>query len=453
VSTAPHATEKSARKAGIAGAAGNLIEFYDFSLYGLLAVVISPTFFPNENQAVSTLIALGAFGTSYVARPFGGIFFGRLGDRYGRRPVLMTTVISMGLAAGAIGLLPGYDSIGIAAPVLLILLRLVQGFSAGGELAGATTYVVESSPQGRRSFFAAVVGSGGSLGFVVAAVASGIVGGVLTEEQFSDWGWRLLFLLCVPLAVLCLLVRSRLDESPAFEAAQRREKVTTSPVRAMLRHSWPALLRVIGIQIGCGAAAYMGLVYLSVYLVGTRGFAAADVYWIAALAIGVQVIALPFFGALGGRIGRRKLLFAATATLFVLAYPFFVLLSATESLVVVTLLCCAYLLVQGMQVSVSVTEFTLLFPVEYRYTGSALGYNVATAVAGGFSPFIAAQLILWTGSDLAPAYWLMAVSAISLAVLATLGSFGPDRPSSVDYPDRPSGADNPGRPTILEPPS
>jgi MHS family proline/betaine transporter-like MFS transporter len=403
-------------------------------MYGLLAVVISPAFFPSTNRATSVLIALGAFGSSYLARPVGGMFFGWLGDRHGRRPVLLATVLTMGLASGALGLLPAYRTIGVASPVLLLVLRLVQGFSAGGELAGATTYVVESIPRGRRSFFGAVVGSGGSVGFVVAAVAAGIMGAVLTPQQFADWGWRVLFLLCLPLALAALLIRTRLEESPEFASTLSRNAISKAPVREVLAKSWLALLRVIGIQIGCSAAGYVGLVYLAVYLVGTRNFPANDVYWISAVAIAMQAAVLPYFGSLGGRIGRRKVILGATAALLVLSYPMFLVFATARSLAVIAVVFCLFMVIEGAQASVSIVEFTLLFPVKYRYTGSALGYNVATAVAGGFSPFIAAQLIIWTGSRIAPSFWLIGVSALAIAVLATMGSAAPDQavPSAGD---------------------
>ena len=413
-------TRSRARKAALAGAVGTVIEFYDFSLYGLLAVVFAPLYFPAHDRAGSTLVALGALGTAYLARPVGGVFFGRLGDRYGRRPVLMATVTMMGVAAGATGLLPSYSTLGVAAPILLMVLRLVQGFSAGGELAGATTYAVESAPEGRRTFFGAIVSSGGSVGFVAAALAAGLIGLMLTPEQFSAWGWRVPFLLCIPLAVVCLLLRARIDESPEFAELRTRAGVSRSPIREVLREYPGALARVIGIQIAASAAGYVGLVYLSVYLIGTRNFPAEQVYWVSAVAISVEVVTLPYFGILAGRVGRRKVLLGATAAFLVLAYPFFMAFSATDSIVVVALIYCALMLVDSAQKAPLITEYTLMFPVRYRYTGTALGYNIATALAGGFGPYIAAQLIILTGSTLAPAYWLMATSALGVSVLLSM---------------------------------
>ena len=227
------------------------------------------------------------------------------------------------------------------------------------------------------------------------------------------------FLLCVPLAVVCLMLRARIDESPEFTELRNRADVSESPIREVLRQYPGALGRIIGIQIAASAAGYVGLVYLSVYLIGTRNFPAQQVYWISAIAISVEVVTLPYFGILAGRIGRRNVLLGATTAFLVLAYPFFMAFSATDNIVVVALIYCRLMLVDSAQKAPLITQYALMFPVRYRYTGTALGYNTATALAGGFGPYIAAQLIVLTGSTLAPAYWLMATSALGVSVLAS----------------------------------
>ncbi|WP_083896126.1 MFS transporter [Nocardia jiangxiensis] len=412
-----------ARRAGIAGALGSLVEYYDFSLFGLLAVEFSPLFFPARNAAVSTLVALSAFGVSYLARPVGGAVLGLLGDRYGRRPVLMATIVVMGLASGCIGLLPTYSQIGVAAPVLLVVLRLVQGFSAGGELAGATTYAVESAPAGRRTFYGAIVSSGGSIGFIIAAIAAAVVNFLVAPAQLSAWGWRIPFLLALPLAITCLAFRMKIDESPEFSNTATSHGSGRNAIVDVVRKYPIALLKVIGIAIAAGGSSYIGLVYLSVYLVGTRHFSPTVIYWISSLAISVEVVTLPGFGMLSFIVGRRRLLLYSTALMAVLAYPFFAVLSTIDNLVIVAVIYCAYMVVDSAQKAPLVTEFALMFPSQYRYTGTAMGHNVGAALAGGFSPYIAAQLVLLTGSPTAPAYWLIGVSAIGVAVLMTMRPF------------------------------
>ncbi|GAA1826558.1 MFS transporter [Pseudonocardia ailaonensis] len=413
-------TAARGRRAALTGGLGTVIEYYEFSLYGLLAVFLAPLFFPSADPAVSTIAALGALGVSNVARPLGGIVIGRFADRHGRRRTLLLTILVMGLASAAIGVLPGYATIGIAAPVLLILVRFVQGLSAAGEAMGATAYAVESSPSARTTFFSSFVGSGGSWGYVLSAVVTGVLSLVVSAESMGAWGWRIPFLLCLPLALVCLWLRRAMDDSPEFVREKAKQQLSERPFRDVLRKYPKSLLRVVGIQIGLSAPGYLGLIYVTVFLIGERGFPKSQVYWVTAIAIGLEALTIPLWALLADRIGGRRMLLASTTAYLVLAYPLFLGLARTDSIVVVAILHTVFMQIAGAQTGPAWAIFARLFPTNVRTSGMALGYNVGVTVAGGFGPFIAAQLIVWTGSTLAPAYWVIAGSVIGLAAIVSL---------------------------------
>lgn len=416
----PVATSASGRRAAFTGGLGTVIEYYEFSLYGLLAVFLAPVFFPSDDPAVSTVAALGALGISNLARPLGGILVGRFADRHGRRTMLIVTILVMGLASGAIGFLPGHATIGIAAPVLLILIRFVQGIAAAGEAMGATAYAMESSPTKRSTFFSSFIGSGGSWGYVLAAVVTGGLSLVVSPDAMASWGWRIPFLLCLPLALVCLWLRRSMTDSPEFVREKANEQLVSKPFREVVLRYPKSVLRVIGIQIGLSAPGYLGLVYLAVFLIEERGFPKSQVYWVTAIAIGLEAITIPLYGMLADRVGGRRLLLIATFTFVVLAYPLFLGLANAESIVVVAVLHCAFMQIAGAQTAPAWAIFARLFPTNVRTSGMALGYNIGVTVAGGFGPFIAAQLILWTGSPLAPAYWVIAGAGIGLVAVLSL---------------------------------
>lgn len=217
---------RTVRRAMLAGSLGTLIEYYDFSVYGYLAVVIAPQFFPSEEPAAALLATLAVFATGLVVRPVGGVFFGWLGDRWGRRKALVSSVLCMGVASSATGLLPTYSQIGVTAAVLLLLCRLMQGISTGGESVGAYTYIYESAPPQRRAFLGAVTPIGSNLGFMFAAATAGVISALATKDQMADWGWRLPFLMAVPLTLFCLWARLRIEDTPN---SRRRHGVPTSP--------------------------------------------------------------------------------------------------------------------------------------------------------------------------------------------------------------------------------
>ncbi|MFR9730688.1 MFS transporter [Saccharopolyspora sp. MS10] len=410
----------TARRAAVAGGVGTLIEYYDFSVYAFLAVTIGPLFFPSGQPAVSLLLTLAVFGSAYVMRPIGGWFFGRLGDRRGRRHALVVTVVAMGICCGLLGLLPTYSSVGLLAPVLLVLIRLAQGFSAGGEIGGAATYVAESAPTGRRGLYGSVTALGSTFGFAMSAAVVGLVSTLTTEEQMVAWGWRIPFLISIPLAVLCLWVRVRLEDTTEFAEMADKQEVVRSPLLQVVRERPGSVLRVIGIAIAMNGSGYIGLTYFNVYLINDLGFDKQSVYWTSAIGIALACATYPVAGALSDRFGRRPVLIFAYVGYLVIAWPAFAVLGATSSIVVVGLVYVVYMSFNGFAQVPAFPQFTELFPRRVRYTGVALGFNIGTIVAGGSAPYIAAQLVQSTGDPMAPAFWVMGVAAVGLITVATM---------------------------------
>ncbi|SNT52019.1 MFS transporter [Rhodococcoides kyotonense] len=414
----------TARRAAIAGGVGTLIEYYDFAVYGFLAVVIAPLFFPSTSPGVSILATLAVFGVAYVARPLGGIFFGRLGDRRGRRSALVITVVCMGIACGILGLLPTHSSVGVLAPILLVLIRLAQGFSAGGEIGGAATYIAESAPPKRRGFYGSFTPIGSTLGFAVAAAVVGLVALGTTDEQMASWGWRIPFLLALPLAVICLRVRLKLEDSPEFEEMAEKNQVTKSPLSDVVKRNPLSVLRVIGIAIAMNGSGYIGLTYFSVYLIKDLGFSKDAVYWTSAISIALACATFPLSGMLTDRFGRKPVLLGGYLAYVVIALPAFMILGATTSILVVGIVYFVYMVLNGVVQVPAFPLFTELFPRSVRYTGVSLGFNIGTIAAGGTAPYVAAQLVESTGNAMSPAYWVIGVCLVGVATVLTIRETG-----------------------------
>lgn len=421
---APTPDPRLTRRAALAGGVGTLIEYYDFGVYGFLAVFIAPLFFPSENSAVSILSTLAVFGVAYVARPVGGIFFGRLGDRVGRRTALIASVVAMGVASGLLGVLPTHAAIGVAAPILLVLVRLAQGFSAGGEIGGAATYIAETVPAHRRGFFGSFTPIGATLGFAVAAAVVGIVTLLVGEESMSTWGWRIPFLLALPLAFICLRIRMKLEDTPEFEAMAEKKEVVKNPLLDVLRKNPKSIAKVVGIAVAMNGSGYIALTYFSVYLTNDLGFDNNAVYWTSAIAIALACVTFPMSGSLTDRFGRKPVLIGGYVAYIILAVPAFMILGATGSMIVVGLVYFVYMVFNGVVQVPAFPLFTELFGRNVRYTGVALGFNIGTIIAGGTAPYFAAQLVEWTGSGMAPAFWVIGVSLIGLITVSTIKETG-----------------------------
>ncbi|TQC41987.1 MFS transporter [Rhodococcus sp. WS4] len=406
------------RRVLAAGAIGQFIEFYDFGLYAISAVLISQLFFPSASGTTSVLAAMATFGAAFLVRPLGGLYFGRLGDRIGRRPVLFITLLSIGGATAVIGLLPTYSSIGLWAPTLLVLCRLVQGFSAGGEAVGAPTFVMEHAPLARRGLWLSITISATSLPGVIAAAFVLLLSRLLSEDAFSTWGWRIPFLVALPLSLFGLWMRLRTNESEDFTAAQerRRPERLGAAVRTNRR-------RMVQVFFVCGLNA-MGFYYLSGYFV-TLLQTVAQLGREASLAttaatMAVSTVLVPVAGMIGDRVGRKPMLVVG-ATLFVLlAVPSFALATSGTlgGAIVGELL---FIIPLSVYVGGSCSFFVEAFDVANRMTSAAISYNLGYALLGGTAPFVGAWLIDVTGLRVAPGIYLTCFAAVVLAVLLLTG--------------------------------
>ncbi|MCK8675426.1 MFS transporter [Rhodococcus sp. HM1] len=411
----PDSTQKS-RRAALAGGVGTLIEYYDFSLYGYMAVVIAPLYFPSDNPVVSLLSALAVFGTAYLIRPLGGVVFGHLGDRLGRKKALLATLVCMGLGSTLMGLLPTPAQIGVWATVLLVLVRLLQGFSAGGEVGGSATFISESAPSRLKAFYGSFTPMGSTGGFALAAVIAGIVSALTTDAQMESWGWRVPFLLALPLTVFCLWIRTRVDETHDVDGTVAKK--SHAPVREVFVRQPRALLQATGISAAVNGTAYIGLTYMAIHLTKQLGYDSTLVYWVAALAIGTAALSMPLGGLLGDRIGLNKLMMAGFAGFIILTYPLMGVMAT--SLFVAAL---AFIVLMMNSVATQVGAYTMLpqlFDKKSRYTGVAMGWNLGVIIAGGTAPFFAVWLVENTGNILSPAYFVIALSIVGLISVASV---------------------------------
>ena len=399
------------------GSIGQFIEFYDFTLYGLSAVTLSHLFFPGESALAGLLATFATFGVAFLVRPLGGMFFGALGDRIGRRKVLFITLMSIGVATAAIGLLPTYATVGVLAPILLVLCRLVQGFSAGGESVGAPAFVFEHAPLERRGFWINVTLAATALPSVVGGSLILVLSTTMPAEAFDSFGWRIPFLLALPLAFFGLWIRSKTEESEAFkQVLAKHEHKEYSPIREAFRENRIRMLQVICVM----ALTAMGFYFLSGYFVSyvqvTGNLSREASLGANALAMALYAVLLPVGGIIGDRVGRRPMLITGAAALAVLSIPCFMLVTSGSLALAIAgqLLFVVPMCIYG---GGCYTFFVEIFTTETRFTSAAISYNVAYAAFGGSAPFIGTMLVSTTGRDSAPGFYMAAAALIVLLFL------------------------------------
>jgi MFS transporter, MHS family, shikimate and dehydroshikimate transport protein len=402
------------RRVVSASLVGTALEWYDFFIYGTAATLIfNRLFFTDADPTAARLAALATFGLAFLFRPVGGFFFGRLGDRIGRRSTLIITTLVMGLATGIIGLLPTYEQIGVLAPILLVLLRICQGLGAGAEFGGASTLLAEHAPPARRGFFASFAQTGVQIGLVLGTLTFLLVG-LLPDDQLFAWGWRIPFLLSFGMIFVSLYVRLRVSESPVFTAMQRAGTTVQAPILAALRRYPRSFLVGIGAHICDTAVIYLYSTFVVAYVTEDLG----QPRWVALTGIvgfGLVVIVLqPVFGALSDRIGRRPLNVFSVLFTAAFAFPFFLLLETNQPVLIWLALVLATALGFAPMVAVQPIFYAELFGAGVRYTGFAASREIGAAVAG-FSPLIAAALVAQAGGEpWLVAVWMIVTAAISL---------------------------------------
>ncbi|MGV9802247.1 MFS transporter [Mycobacterium sp. NPDC003449] len=425
------------RRVVSASTVGTALEWYDFMLYGTAsALVFGRVFFPDSDPTVGTLASLGTFAVGFFARPVGGLLFGHFGDRYGRRLVLMVTLIVMALSSTLIGLIPSHDSIGIAAPAMLVLLRVFQGLGAGAEYAGGSLMAAEHAPPGRRGFFAAIPPTGNALGVILAALVFTPFTW-LPEDAFLAWGWRIPFLVSILILPVGLYIRFRVDETPAFEknvAEQGKQQI--APLITVIRTAPKPLLSGFLLSIGPNVATYIPSVYALTYITENVGMAAAVGTIGLMIANTIKLVTLPLSGWLSDRFGRRQVFTSGAVLCALAAFPMFWLMDTGDTLAIwfamVVVLTFANDLMLGSQAAMLAEQFE----TKVRYTGIAFCRELSAALAGGTLPFMAAFLTSRTEGT-----WAVSSLMVIMCVIAICGASQTKDGRNISFID-----DGPSRP-------
>ena len=407
------------RRAVTGASIGNAVEWFDFAIYGFLATFIAGQFFPAGDETAALLNTFAIFAAAFFMRPLGGFVFGPLGDRIGRQRVLALVILLMSAATLGIGLLPTYDTIGVLAPLLLLALRCLQGFSAGGEYGGGAVYLAEFATDERRGVTVTFMVWSGVLGFLLGSITVTLLQAVLSTAAMENYGWRIPFLIAGPLGLVGLYIRLRLSDTPQFAELSRSEQTAESPLREAVSTAWRSILQVIGLMIVFNIGYYVVFAFLPLYFINTLQFSATDAFLSITLACLVALVLILPLAMLSDRIGRRPLLIGGAVAFAVLGYPLFLLLN-TGSLVAAIAAHCVLAAIESVYVSTAVSAAVELFATRVRFSGFSIGYNVCVAVFGGTTPYIVTWLTAATGDAIAPAYYLVIAALVSLGVVLTL---------------------------------
>ncbi|WP_283612669.1 MFS transporter [Mycolicibacterium poriferae] len=404
----------------VAGASiGNAVEWFDFAIYGFLATFIAGQFFPAGDETAALLNTFAIFAAAFFMRPLGGFVFGPLGDRIGRQRVLALVILLMSAATLGIGLLPTYDTIGVLAPLLLLALRCLQGFSAGGEYGGGAVYLAEFATDERRGVTVTFMVWSGVLGFLLGSITVTLLQAALSTAAMENYGWRIPFLIAGPLGLVGLYIRLRLSDTPQFAELSRSEQTAESPLREAVSTAWRSILQVIGLMIVFNIGYYVVFAFLPLYFINTLQFSATDAFLSITLACLVALVLILPLAMLSDRIGRRPLLIGGAVAFAVLGYPLFLLLN-TGSLAAAIAAHCVLAAIESVYVSTAVSAAVELFATRVRFSGFSIGYNVCVAVFGGTTPYIVTWLTATTGDAIAPAYYLVIAAMVSFGVVLTL---------------------------------
>ncbi|MCA3183600.1 MFS transporter [Cupriavidus sp.] len=409
------------RRAIIAATIGNGLEWFDFTVYSFFAVIIAKLFFPTGNDLTSFLLTVATFGVGFFMRPVGAIVLGVYADRVGRKAALTLTILLMALGTAIIGLAPTYESIGLWAPALIVLARLIQGFSAGGEVGGATAFLIEHAPDEERGAYASWQQASQGISFMLGAAMGALVTNGLDQAQIDAWGWRIPFLFGLLIGPVGMYIRSHLEEPPEFEqrqAERRANNVKFSPLSQVLRDHPREVLAGLGVTILWTVCTYVLVFYMPSYAKQQLGLPLGATFQSTAICGAIILVLCPLMGMLSDRVGRKRMLSVVALAILVLAYPLFHWLNVSPTTstllqvqIVLGILLAAF---TGPAPAVLAEQF----PTEVRSTGLSLAYNFAVTIFGGFAPLIVTWLIESTHNKLAPAFYVIVAAAISLVALA-----------------------------------
>ena len=394
---------------------GTIIEWYDFLIYATAAaLVFNQAFFPTFDPLAGTLAALGSYAVGFLARPLGGALFGHFGDRLGRKSMLVVTLFVMGLSTFLIGLLPTYASIGVFAPILLIVLRIVQGIGLGGEWGGASLTVLEHAPAEKRGLYASFVQIGFPVGLVLASLAFALAT-KLPSADFAAWGWRLPFLASSVLLLVGIFARSRVPETPIFERIQATGNLSKNPVLEMIRNDTKSFLIAVGLKLSEVSWVYMLTVFVVLYATTKLNLPKQlmlDAVLYAAL---LELISLPLFGLLSDRIGRRPMYILGALFTIAFAFPLFWMLESKSVALIITAVMIAMNFGHGMMFGPESAYFPELFGARVRYSGASFGFQVSAALGGGFAPIIATAMVGYFGGTTGVSIMMIMLALITLA--------------------------------------
>ncbi|MFD1863157.1 MFS transporter [Planococcus chinensis] len=411
-------SNKQMRRILIASLVGSSIEWFDYFLYGTMAaLVFNQLFFVNEDPTVGLLLAYASFALSFFIRPFGGIVFSHIGDRIGRKKTLVLTLSLMGFATFAMGLLPTYQAIGVAAPILLITLRLIQGLGIGGEWGGALLLATEYAPPERRGLFGSIPQMGVTIGMVMGTLALWIMT-LLPEASFMTWGWRVPFVLSALLVVFGLWIRKGIDETPEFKRVQEAGEIPKLPIVETLKYHWRAVLITIGAKVVETAPFYIFSTFVVSYATANLGFTRTATLSAVMIATVVTTILIPIMGHLSDKVGRKKLYIAGTVAMALFAFPYFWMLQQGSVALLILATVIALGVIWAPITAVLGTMFSEIFDAKVRYTGVSLGYQIGAAVAGGTAPLVATALLAQFNNSYVPvALYIIFTALVSLLAI------------------------------------
>lgn len=399
----------------VVGAAtvGNILEWYDWGAFAFVVTYIAMNFFPSQDPTAALLSTFATFGAGFVARPVGALVVGWIGDRFGRKTALMTTIYVMAVGTVGIAFIPSYATIGVWAPALLVLARLFQGFSTGGELGGSLAFIVEWAPKNRRGFYGSFQQASTIAGLLLGSGVAALLSTVLTVQQMGDWGWRLPFLLGGVLLPVGIWMRSNLEETPVYLKAKEEEKKSTAFTPASVM-----ILRAVGFGICWTTCQYLILTYMATFTERFGGLSAAQALWSNTAGLAVAIVFTPIWGYLSDRIGRKPLLIVVNIFFAASAYFIFSYISSGPGLMAIVIVQCLLAVMMAIHTGVGPSAITEIFPTHSRSFLASLAFALVVTIFGGFSPYVATWLIKTTSSPAAPAVMLIATGIIATITVA-----------------------------------
>jgi MFS transporter, MHS family, proline/betaine transporter len=419
INTVTSANIGSMRTRAVAAASiGNFLEFFDFVIYGFLAGVIGRLFFPAADPVTSLLSSFATYGVGFLMRPVGSIAIGAYADRYGRKAALILTITMMALATLVTGLIPTYDQIGLLAPIILVICRLLQGFSLGGEWGGAAAFMVEYAPKGRRGWVGSWQQSSTTVGVLVGSLTIALLNYTMSADTLNAWGWRLPFIIGAIVGPVGFYLRASINETPMYEQVVTTSTVERHPISTTLRKDLRNLLVAFGISINAAVPFYIYFVFMPSFATQRLGIASATALFSTSIVSFVAIVLMPITGALSDRVGRKPLILGSTIGALVTSYPLFLLITSHPSfgtLVTAQVIGIVFVSMFSGPLPAILCE---MFPTNVRVTSLSIGYTLAVTIFGGFAPFIGTFLVNVTGNPISPTYYVMSAAIVSTIVAA-----------------------------------